>query len=90
MRKQILALIDCVIGDLTGLLIHWRSHSAAVEIIDRMTVIAESYAGTGNMDFAILQDGYYPDCVYGVRIDGAYGRVLYEHFFQKMRALHVK
>ena len=42
--KQVLALIDCVIGDLTGLFIHGGSHSAAVEVIDRMTVIAESYA----------------------------------------------
>ena len=52
MCEQILALVYCVIRYLTGLLVHGGRHASAVEVIDRMSVVAEPDTCAGNMDLS--------------------------------------
>ena len=52
-----LGLIYGEIRDLSGLLINGSRHAAVVEVINTVTVIAESAAGTCNVHLAVSLDG---------------------------------
>ena len=81
MSKQVLALIDGIIGYFTGLLIHRSGHSAAVEVVDRVPVVTEPYTGARDMYLAVLQDRNYPYRIDRMRIDGADSRMLDKDLF---------
>ena len=82
-----LGLIYREIGDLTCLLVNRRGHAAVIEIIDAVTVIAESAACTCHMDLAFPLDRYDPYGIDRIRIDSTYRRMLDDHFLKKVRAL---
>ena len=90
MREKVLALINSVIRYLAGLLIHRGCHSAAVEVINRVPVIAEPYTSARNMDLTVLQYRNYPYRIDRMGVDRADRRVLNKDFFEQMGPLHVK
>lgn len=84
-----LGLIYREISDLAGLLIDRRGHAAVIEIIDAVSVIAESAAGARHMDLAFPLDRNDPYGIDGIRIDGAYSRMLDDRLFKEMRTLGI-
>ena len=86
MREKVLALVYRVIRYLTGLLIHGSCHASAVEVIDSVSVVAEPYAGAGDVDFAFLLDGYDPHRIEGMRVESSAIRMLDKDLFEQMRA----